>query len=309
MELASAMGTFATYLAKYYVAKKGFVFGTVPEARALEAACDIVLTFSDNVNFRIICIVDREANPVRQFEMSHNTISQIAEQCRKYTGRVGYSKTPVVIDIFEIGSNSGQDRLKQFAESSSSSKVVISGWIVSTLPRSVWTNARFNGFFRGRLLIQHLMRGPRPADTDLEPIIALAQPPCFPFGTYTLLSFLVAVFIGECIVGLGPSSTLWAPTVRTLLALGGLSWDATVGHHEWYRLLSATFLHVDVTHLLLNCVALFFAARPVECLLGRAWFLAIYTITALGGSVMSLTLNPPNLVSVGASEIGRASCR
>src|SRR5713226_9420508 len=129
MELASATGiqTLAAYLAKYYVAKKGFAFGTVPEARALEAACDVILTFSDNVHFRIICIVDCEANPARRFEMSHDTVSQIAEQCRKYTGRVGYSKTPVVIDIFEIGPNSitvaRQDRLKQFAESSSSFKV------------------------------------------------------------------------------------------------------------------------------------------------------------------------------------------
>lgn len=244
MELASAMGTFATYLAKYYVAKKGFVFGTVPEARALEAACDIVLTFSDNVNFRIICIVDREANPVRQFEMSHNTISQIAEQCRKYTGRVGYSKTPVVIDIFEIGSNSGQDRLKQFAESSSSSKVVISGWIVSTLPRSVWTNARFNGFFRGRLLIQHLMRGPRLADTDLEPIIALAQPPCFPFVTYTLLAVLVAVFIGECIVGLGPSSTLWAPTMTVSTASEHVDFAAHLGGALSGALMGAVILTI-----------------------------------------------------------------
>ena len=39
----------------------------------------------------------------------------------------------------------------------------------------------------------------------------------------------------------------------------------------------------------------------LERLVGRVWFLAVFVIGALGGSLMSLAINPGNLTSVGAS--------
>jgi hypothetical protein len=52
----TAVDPFATYLANYYVGRKGFSLGTVPEAKALADACDIVLTQLDGMTLRVICI-------------------------------------------------------------------------------------------------------------------------------------------------------------------------------------------------------------------------------------------------------------
>jgi rhomboid protease GluP len=300
-----APGTFAAYLAKYYIAKKGFRLRTVPEAQALETACDAVLTYSDSLSFRIICIVDCETDPTRHFGLSPEAVAAIGEQCRKYTGRVAHSKMPVTIDIFEIGPNAinsaRQYLLQQFAEVSSARKVNIASWIVDPSSRAVWTNAALNGVFRGRRLIQRLLRAPPLAEADLRPVTVVVRQPGLPFATYGLLAVLTAVFVVECLVSIDPSSKVWEPNVRTLLALGGLNWNAMAAQHEWYRLLSATFLHGNVLHFLLNSIALYFAAAPLERLLGTMWLLTIYLLTALGGSMLSLALNPPNIVSVGAS--------
>jgi rhomboid protease GluP len=77
--------------------------------------------------------------------------------------------------------------------------------------------------------------------------------------------------------------------------------DAVLNKGEWYRLLSATLLHVDAFHLALNSLALGLAGWVLESLLGRAWFLALFWLGAAGGSLMGLAVNPPNIVSVGAS--------
>jgi rhomboid protease GluP len=48
-------------------------------------------------------------------------------------------------------------------------------------------------------------------------------------------------------------------------------------------------------------IASFVAGRVLEPLIGRAWFGAVYAISALAGSLLSLVLNPPLVVAVGAS--------
>ncbi len=92
----------------------------------------------------------------------------------------------------------------------------------------------------------------------------------------------------------------WTPTLGTLMATGGVS-RSTVEHGGWYRIFTAPFLHGSITHLLLNCLALFFAGRILERQLGRAWFLAVYFISAWAGSLMSISINTEHLLSVGAS--------
>jgi rhomboid protease GluP len=77
--------------------------------------------------------------------------------------------------------------------------------------------------------------------------------------------------------------------------------DAVSKKGEWYRLLSAALLHADAVHLALNGLALGLAGWVLESLLGRAWFLGLFFLGALGGSLMGLAVNPANLVSVGAS--------
>lgn len=85
------------------------------------------------------------------------------------------------------------------------------------------------------------------------------------------------------------------PAVLRAGELGG------VATGEEYRLLTAAFLHAGLIHLALNMAALVVLGPPLEELLGRARFLALYLLSALGGSVTAYVLAAPNTLSVGAS--------
>src|SRR5215471_17378629 len=61
--------TFCTYLAKQFIAKKGFEVARVPEVANLYQSCEIVLTRSDGYSFGILCMVDRDARPGATFSM------------------------------------------------------------------------------------------------------------------------------------------------------------------------------------------------------------------------------------------------
>ena len=76
----------------------------------------------------------------------------------------------------------------------------------------------------------------------------------------------------------------------------------TVGleHGEWWRLITAAFLHYGPIHLGMNMLALWWLGQPVEAALGRTRYLLIYFTAGLAGSTGALLLNP-NDVTVGAS--------
>jgi membrane associated rhomboid family serine protease len=71
--------------------------------------------------------------------------------------------------------------------------------------------------------------------------------------------------------------------------------------HQYYRAVTAMFLHANFGHIFFNMLALLIVGPAVEVLLGRARFLALYLIAGLGGSVGSYLLSPPNIAGIGAS--------
>jgi membrane associated rhomboid family serine protease len=76
---------------------------------------------------------------------------------------------------------------------------------------------------------------------------------------------------------------------------------AFVAQGQWYRLLTAAFVHVDLAHLLFNMAALLIMGPPVEEALGPPRFLALYLLAGLGGFVCSFLFGPVLGASVGAS--------
>jgi rhomboid protease GluP len=69
---------------------------------------------------------------------------------------------------------------------------------------------------------------------------------------------------------------------------------------EWWRLVSAMFLHGGVEHLLLNMLSLYIVGRIAERFFSPAIYLAIYLAAGGLGFLLSLTVHPAS-VSVGAS--------
>ena len=76
-----------------------------------------------------------------------------------------------------------------------------------------------------------------------------------------------------------------------------------IGKEEPWRFLTSAFLHGPLIHILFNMFALWMLGGYLEPLLGRVRFLVLYLLSALGGSVAYVLLNPINSYGgvVGAS--------
>jgi membrane associated rhomboid family serine protease len=122
--------------------------------------------------------------------------------------------------------------------------------------------------------------------------------------TWTLVGINVAIFL---VTWVHPS------IVNNLELLGRASYTYGGPAHgvaagEWYRLITSAFLApatglsgLGFVDILFNMWALVFVGPSLEGLLGRARFLAVYLVSAVGGGVMYYFLAPPNYPAVGAS--------
>ena len=77
--------------------------------------------------------------------------------------------------------------------------------------------------------------------------------------------------------------------------------DLIYYQHQDYRLFTAMFLHLSFAHILFNMFALLIVGPPVEVMLGRSRFLALYLLAGLGGSVCSYLIGPADEIGAGAS--------
>ncbi|MFT3876249.1 MAG: rhomboid family intramembrane serine protease [Propioniciclava sp.] len=69
----------------------------------------------------------------------------------------------------------------------------------------------------------------------------------------------------------------------------------------WWQIVTNAFTHVDLLHLAMNMLALWFIGPMVERVLGRTRFLAVYGVSLLTASVFVLLLSAPETSTLGAS--------
>jgi len=290
----------AVYLARRMCADRGFAPGTFPEAQALLPAADLVLTKANGVGVEIVCILDRDADPARQLGVDRDALIAIGEACAPHAGKVGSTKMPVAIHVWEVGRGADLDRVRALAARRLGSRVMVHAWALDTASGSVTTTAALKGRFMGRPYLERALREPRRTGDAWERPEPALPPERRPIVTGGLIAVLVACFVLEQVFAVRPAGELLAPDLWTLHALGGLFRPA-IDDGEWYRLLTAAFLHGDLVHLLLNGIALAMAGVVLEGLFGRAWLLALFFLGALGGAALSYLLNDANVISVGAS--------
>jgi rhomboid protease GluP len=142
------------------------------------------------------------------------------------------------------------------------------------------------------------MTGPYPGpaaepEPAASPSSGIPLPLAKPVATYVLLGIIGVVFLLESLLG--------ASTDNATLAALGAQVNLWVAGGDYWRLLTAMFLHIGVTHLFFNGWALFSLGREVEAFYGSPRFLLIYFISGIFGNVVSYVLGPPNVISAGAS--------
>ncbi len=119
-------------------------------------------------------------------------------------------------------------------------------------------------------------------------------------------------YVSKLLIGLNVVAfvlqTAVGPTIEhRFWLIGGPVFDPRLGEAvgvadgEYWRLLTAAFLHGGVVHLLLNMYALYLFGPPLEAALGRARFAALYLVAAVGGSATSYAVAGPGQPSLGAS--------
>ena len=119
-------------------------------------------------------------------------------------------------------------------------------------------------------------------------------------ATYLLIGINCAVFIW--MVASGVSFRL--PTPDNLIHFGANN-TYLVLHGEWYRLLTATFVHVGWIHLATNMFCLWNLGLLGEPLVGPFGLVAIYLLTGVAGNLLSMAVNVwNNSDSIGAGASG-----
>ncbi len=132
---------------------------------------------------------------------------------------------------------------------------------------------------------------PGPALTDL-----MRGPPRQVPVTVALIMANTAVFVVMLAFGAG----LWHSANGVQLAWGANFGPATQDG-QWWRLLTALFIHFGLVHLALNMFALWDIGRLVERLFGRTRFALLYLGSGVIGNLLSLVVQGNQAVSGGAS--------
>ena len=105
--------------------------------------------------------------------------------------------------------------------------------------------------------------------------------------TLATLVLLAAIFVVEIRLGALASK-------EAIIAMGALARER-VAAGEYWRLLTAPWLHGGTEHLVGNGIALYILGMVCEAAFGRAQFVVLYVLSGLAGSLVSM------LVSVGPS--------
>ena len=130
-----------------------------------------------------------------------------------------------------------------------------------------------------------------PAQTDKQSELKLYA------VTYILIAINIAVYIVMLLCKVptdDPDSMISWGAMFAPLVLSG----------EWWRIITACFLHFNATHLMSNMIVLFALGRLDEPALGKAGYIVIYLLSGILSNIISMAFHVTSgqiVVSAGAS--------
>jgi len=116
-----------------------------------------------------------------------------------------------------------------------------------------------------------------------------------------LANLLSLVPAGRCDSVSQPNSYYPDLPAAACIAFRDGNWQPGVASGAWWQLITNAFTHIEVWHIGLNMLALWFLGPGLEQALGRVRFLAVYFVGALAGSASVMWLSDPSDMTLGAS--------
>ena len=102
-------------------------------------------------------------------------------------------------------------------------------------------------------------------------------------ATYLLVGINCAVFLAMLARGL----SILAPTPDQLMHWGANNAGSVLIYGEWWRIVTAMFVHVGLLHLATNMWCLWNLGLLAEPLMGSAGVMAVYILTGAAGNLLS----------------------
>ena len=127
-----------------------------------------------------------------------------------------------------------------------------------------------------------------------QPVVRPSRP--VSVVTITLIATNVAIFVLMIFSGVSAAN----PGPEELVRWGADFGPLTMGG-QWWRLLTACFLHFGIVHIAFNMYVLYQVGISTELIFGRAKYLLIYLFAGIFGNLVSLFVHP---MSVGAGASG-----
>jgi membrane associated rhomboid family serine protease len=124
-----------------------------------------------------------------------------------------------------------------------------------------------------------------------------------PWATFTILAANVIIYLITMAQSVGGINDPQASLLFRKWVL--VPWSAAHGTdgqgQELYRLITSAFLHISLTHLAFNMIALYVFGVGLERILGWWRFAAVYLLAAVGGSVAVFLFDSKYTAVAGAS--------
>jgi rhomboid protease GluP len=106
-------------------------------------------------------------------------------------------------------------------------------------------------------------------------------------ATYLLLGINCGVFLAMIARG----SSFWMPTLDQLMFWGADRPNNVLVNGEWWRIVTAMFVHVGILHLATNMWCLWNLGLLAEPLMGSFGLFAVYILTGAAGNLLSTAKN------------------
>lgn len=119
-----------------------------------------------------------------------------------------------------------------------------------------------------------------------------------PYVTYLFLLIQTVLFLWMEIAGIKVGGS---ENVLILDRFGAMERSGILMYHEYWRFITPIFLHIGLTHFVINSVTLYFIGQQVEAIYGHVRYFFLYLLAGIAGNVASFAFGNANSISAGAS--------